>query len=70
MGHEEVQAPWKASEAGICLAGGEEAPQSWPVPTLARSLHANGWSDGSAVSGDVHAGFCEHPRGQFPRLTH
>jgi len=29
-----------------------------------------GWNDGSSVSREAHAGFCEKLRVKFPRLTH
>ena len=40
------------------------------VSTLAVVKLAFGWNNGSPVSREVHAGFCEKLRVRFPRLTH
>ena len=70
VGHEEIQtSPW-AQEEGTRLANRQEAALPDSIPSLGPSGNAYGWNDGSPVSREVHAGFCEKLRVRFPWLTH
>ena len=40
------------------------------IPALGSCGHEYGWNNGSPVSREVHAGFCEQLRVRFPRLAH
>ena len=70
MGNEEIQAIEQEAKAGSALVG----TAIFEVPTLVSALAivqlVFGWNNGSPVSREVHAGFCEKLRVRFPRLTH
>ena len=70
MGHAEVQTSQGALVTCSSLATCTVTESAWFVPSLGSGREISGWIDGSPVSGDVHAGFCEKPKGQFLRLTH
>ncbi len=70
VGHEEIQTfPW-AQEEGTRLVNRQKAARPDSIPSLGSSGNEYGWNDGSPVSREAHAGFCEKLRVKFPRLTH
>lgn len=70
MGHAEVQTSQGALVTCPSLATRTVTQSARFVPSLGSGREIQGWIDGSPVSGDVHAGFCEKPTGKFRRLTH
>ena len=69
LGHEEIQALARSQASGVRLAWPCEAESAGVVRALVRLRRVLGWNNGSPVSREIHAGFCEQPRGRFPRLT-
>ena len=70
MGNEEIQAIEQETTAGSALAGATVPEVPAFVSTLELEQLVFGWNNGSAVSREVHAAFCEKLRVRFPRLTH
>ena len=70
VGHEEIQTFAWAQEEGTRLVNRQTAEQPESIPSLGSCGNEYGWNDGSPVSREVHAGFCEKLRVKFPRLTH
>ena len=70
MGNEEIQAIKQASKTSSELARTTVLEVPTSVSALAVVKLVYGWNNGSPVSREVHAGFCEKLRVGFPRLTH
>lgn len=69
LGHEEIQTLARSQVSGVRLAWPCEAESAGAVRALVRPRFVLAWSNGSPVSREIHAGFCDLPRGQLPRLT-
>ena len=70
VGHEEIQTFARAQEEGTRLVNRQKAARPDSIPSLGSTGNEDGWNDGSPVSADAHAVFCEKLRVKFPRLTH
>ena len=69
MGNEEIQTIHQMSNTSSVLVGATVPEVQTSVSTLAVVELVFGWNNGSPVSREVHAGFCEKLRVRFPRLT-
>jgi len=52
------------------MAGGRTSAPARSLPSLDAARRLNGWNDGSPVTRECHAGFCEQPEVRSLRLTH
>ena len=70
MGNEEIQTIQQTSNACGVLVGATVPEVQTSISALAVVELVFGWNNGSPVSREVHAGFCEKLRVRSPRLTH